>query len=439
MLFKRLEPSDATELKVFFDKNNTDQVTNNFYPFPLSEETVHRLLAPGSRDLFFLLIIEGEAVGFSMLRGFDEGYEVPSLGMFVGATHQGRGLGRELLKRTYAFAKSHGITSIRLSVFEDNEQAIRLYQNQGFREVNRTAVHGRYSLIMKKSFRNAISVYASTACLKHVDESFTECVGSWLEKGFRNIEVSYYPGLTEKELLKNASRASAMMLHAYVPFGDENIFFNLASQDESARAVSMEFAKKRIEVSAKVGARYYAVHAGFVRDPIGRDEVGFTFPEIQPGDVSRAEEIFGESIAELAAFANSQQVTLLIENNVMNQSNNGKLLLVTPQDYLRNRSLFEKHGARILFDIGHAKVSRKTEDDSWELTDFLQVAEYIEGMHLHDNDAEEDRHFPFVMSDENIELIIKVAPDFVTLEGRYRSLNHLHKQLMLLEGRLHEG
>ena len=437
--FRKLVSSDALDLGVFFEKNNTNAVTDDFCPFPLTSDIAESLLSSSTKDLFFLLEQDEKKVGFSMLRGFDEGYEIPSLGMFVGAAHQGQGLGRELLEQTCAFAQLHGINSVRLSVFEDNERAFQLYQKLGFCEIDRTAVHERSSLVMKKSFRKAVSVFSSTACLKHVDESFSECVGLWLEKGFRNIEVSYYPGLTEQVLLENASRIPSIMLHAYVPFGDENIFFNLASPDESARAVSMAFAKKRIEVSSKIRARYYAIHAGFVHDPTGRDKTGFTFPEIQPGDVARAEEVFGESIAELAAFANSQQVTLLIENNVMNQSNNGKLLLVSPKDYVRNKNLFKKYGARILFDIGHAKVSRKTEDDSWELTDFLQVSEYIEGMHLHDNDDEEDRHFPFTISDENVELITKVAPGFVTLEGRYSSLNHLHEQLLLLEGRLHAG
>ena len=433
LALRKLESGDAASLGSFFVKNNTDSVTSDFCPFSLSAETAASLLAPGSKDLFFLLEHDGNPVGFGMLRGFDEGYEIPSFGMFIDTDCQGKGFGFELVKRICDFASDSGISSVRLSVFEENHRAIHLYKKFGFHELTHARKNNRNSLIMKKDLEKEISVYASTACLPSRSEDFSEFINKMCHAGITEVEVSYFPGLTESALAACSSRVASLMLHAYVPFGDESIVFNLASPNLEARHESIDFAKKRIELSSRIGAEFYAVHAGFVHDPSGRDEFGFTFPEVQEGDLERAESIFYESITELTSFAQSHKVRVLLENNVMNRSNAGKLLLVSPADFARNRALFEMAGARILLDIGHAKVSRMTEGETWEISDFSDLSQFISGMHLHDNDGLADRHFPFNISPTNVEFIKGMTPHFVTLEGRYKAASHLSEQVRLLE------
>ena len=126
--YRRLHYEDTEALGEFFERNNTPSITNLFNPFPLTRPTAASLLSDGKKDLFFGLIQEGRIVAFSMLRGLDDGYDVPSFGLLVDRDFQRKGLGRHLLRHTCCYADRRGIPKIRLSVFADNPKAEKLYQ-----------------------------------------------------------------------------------------------------------------------------------------------------------------------------------------------------------------------------------------------------------------------------------------------------------------------
>ena len=67
-----------------------------------------------------------------MLRGWDEGYAVPSLGIAVRTSAQGRGLGRLMMAHLHAEAGRRGATVVRLRVHPDNVRARRLYESLGY-------------------------------------------------------------------------------------------------------------------------------------------------------------------------------------------------------------------------------------------------------------------------------------------------------------------
>jgi ribosomal-protein-alanine N-acetyltransferase len=75
-----------------------------------------------------------------MLRGWDEGYIVPSLGMLVDHRFHNCGIGGWLLDRTIEEAAKLGCSRIRLSVYENNKPALRLYLSRGFVEISREKV-----------------------------------------------------------------------------------------------------------------------------------------------------------------------------------------------------------------------------------------------------------------------------------------------------------
>ena len=76
----------------------------------------------------------------SMLRGFDEGFEVPSFGIFVDHRHHGQGIGRRLTAWTVEEARRRGYPSVRLSVYASNARALGLYRSLGFEEQQRDLV-----------------------------------------------------------------------------------------------------------------------------------------------------------------------------------------------------------------------------------------------------------------------------------------------------------
>lgn len=79
-----------------------------------------------------------------MLRGWEEGYTVPSFGMFIDHRQHGKGYGKELLGKTIEAAQKLGCHQIRLSVYASNQPACKIYAAYGFFETERIDIeeHG---------------------------------------------------------------------------------------------------------------------------------------------------------------------------------------------------------------------------------------------------------------------------------------------------------
>ncbi len=60
---------------------------------------------------------EGSIVAYGMLRGWDEGYETPSLGIAVHSEWQARGVGRRMMEHLHQVARVRGAKRIRLKVY----------------------------------------------------------------------------------------------------------------------------------------------------------------------------------------------------------------------------------------------------------------------------------------------------------------------------------
>ena len=70
-----------------------------------------------------------------MLRGWDEGYDVPSLGIAVRVDHYRHGHGRVMMTALHATAWSRGAGAVRLRVAPANQNARRLYDSLGYQDV----------------------------------------------------------------------------------------------------------------------------------------------------------------------------------------------------------------------------------------------------------------------------------------------------------------
>jgi ribosomal protein S18 acetylase RimI-like enzyme len=131
----RLRPDDAGPLARFFAELAADtEATGFFHPHPLTRRHAAWLCGPDGprRDRYFLARQDGKPVGYSMLRGWDEGYEVPSFGACVLAAARGQGLGHLLLSHAIDHARWAGAPRLRLTVYRANERAVRLYTKFGF-------------------------------------------------------------------------------------------------------------------------------------------------------------------------------------------------------------------------------------------------------------------------------------------------------------------
>jgi ribosomal protein S18 acetylase RimI-like enzyme len=81
------------------------------------------------------LVIElsGSAVG--TMRVIRDGNDAAIYGFVIDPTQQGRGLGREALRRVCEELRADGVHHVRLEVAVENDRALRLYTSLGFTPV----------------------------------------------------------------------------------------------------------------------------------------------------------------------------------------------------------------------------------------------------------------------------------------------------------------
>jgi len=125
-------PEHAPALVAFFERLRAQGIEKHFHPHPLTAAEAQKRAATRGRD-FYCVLMQGEVViGYGMLRGWDEGYEVPSLGIVVDPAVQGHGHGRRLMEYLHATAHAREAKRIRLKVYPDNTRAIALYRSLGY-------------------------------------------------------------------------------------------------------------------------------------------------------------------------------------------------------------------------------------------------------------------------------------------------------------------
>ena len=126
-----LSPDFLQELIRFYTSIEADQAY--FHPHPFSEEYASQLIHYNGKDLYYVITNSDKMItGYGMLRGWDEGYKIPSLGIIVHPDWRGKGLGYLLMLFLHQAAKARGAEKIRLKVYPDNTQAVHVYQKLGY-------------------------------------------------------------------------------------------------------------------------------------------------------------------------------------------------------------------------------------------------------------------------------------------------------------------
>lgn len=129
---RRLTAEWKQSLLAFLRALEEDSNADFFQPHPFTDEAVERILHNTRSDLYYILVEGTEVLGYGMLRGWDQGYEIPSLGIAIHPRVRSSGLGRVLMHFLEASAKCRGAPSVRLRVKSQNEWAVRLYKSLGY-------------------------------------------------------------------------------------------------------------------------------------------------------------------------------------------------------------------------------------------------------------------------------------------------------------------
>lgn len=128
----RLAPQWQEGLQQFFQdlKKTGDDVF--FSPHPVDDDAIRRIAHLDGSDMYYLLVEEGRVLGYGMLRGWDEGYQIPSLGLAIHPSARAQGLGRMFMNFLHLLATRRGAGKVRLRVRANNEKAISLYKSLGY-------------------------------------------------------------------------------------------------------------------------------------------------------------------------------------------------------------------------------------------------------------------------------------------------------------------
>lgn len=129
---RELIPGDGPALSVFFQRLESDPGSQAFRPHPLTSPHAEQLCRDTTKDHYAVALCNGEIVGYGMLRGWQEGFDVPSLGIAVLPSARGKGLARQMMNYLHLVAASRSAKQIRLRVEPSNEPALGLYHSMGY-------------------------------------------------------------------------------------------------------------------------------------------------------------------------------------------------------------------------------------------------------------------------------------------------------------------
>ena len=131
--FRSLVPELSAALGDFFECLGTTGTAAFFHPHPLTRELAKDLCHYTGRDLYFAGTYESRVVAYGLLRGWDENYVVPSLGIAIAPEARGTGLARSFMLFLHSAARLRGCKQVRLTVFRKNVKAVALYRSLGYR------------------------------------------------------------------------------------------------------------------------------------------------------------------------------------------------------------------------------------------------------------------------------------------------------------------
>lgn len=235
----------------------------------------------------------------------------------------------------------------------------------------------------------------STSCLKGF-ETLTAMVDALYEAGVPRVELSHCPPADEAELQALADHPATLNVHNYFPPADPPFVLNLASSDPKNQALSLAMARRAVDLNARYGSSFYAVHAGFAAElevkTLGR---GLKYGPIQPPEVVRAAMV--ANLREVCDHAAERGVSIAIENHPVEAKNlvdgeNRLLPFVLPGELDALIAEVDRDNLGVLLDVGHLNVSANVlgfDRDAY----VDAIAPRVIALHLSDNDALADRNW----------------------------------------------
>ena len=278
-------------------------------------------------------------------------------------------------------------------------------------------------------------VFVSTGFYKK--DNPLEVIKSFSYNDIKQIELSGGRYINKKNLNKlilTNNKYLNIRIHNYFPVPKSKFVINLASNNKTIVKKSMKQLKNSIILAKNLNNEFFSFHAGFRVDPKPKN-LGKKFKKIKIIEKKQAEKTFYSNLIVLNKFAKKENVKLLIENNVVNKKNfkvfgGNPLLLTSPNEII---NFFKKLPDDIgfLLDVGHLKVSSKTE--KFDLKDaIIKLNKITTGYHLSNNNGLEDENKNF---SSNVWFLkyLKKNLNYYTLEIYNTKLKNIYKTKLMIE------
>ena len=150
IIIRMAKEADILELqkigkKTFYETYFSDDSASDMEQY-LSEKFSTEQLSNeimNSESMFFFSEIEDEIVGYLKINigkaqiknRLNKALEIERI--YVNSFSQGKNAGKELLKKAIEIAKKHKIKNVCISVWEENQKAIKFYKKNGFVEFDK--------------------------------------------------------------------------------------------------------------------------------------------------------------------------------------------------------------------------------------------------------------------------------------------------------------
>ena len=119
-------------LDAVFDEIVTGEDNKLFHPHPFTKEFAAHLSSYSGRDYYALAFCAKDVVGYAMLRGWDEGYAVPTVGLYICRKYRGRKFALPLLRQLRLEALQRGAVEMMAKVAVENIRSMRAFISAGF-------------------------------------------------------------------------------------------------------------------------------------------------------------------------------------------------------------------------------------------------------------------------------------------------------------------
>ncbi len=128
----KVNKSLSKALKDFFLLLTEEGVQKYFHPHPFTNEEANRISIYSGIDQYYVMVENDVIIGYGMLRGWDQGFDIPSLGLVISPAYRGLGLGHLMLSFLHFVAWKSGAKRIMLKVYTKNIAAKQLYEKVGY-------------------------------------------------------------------------------------------------------------------------------------------------------------------------------------------------------------------------------------------------------------------------------------------------------------------